>query len=161
MKHKIEKSYTYEGLGFPVHLTSVPMVELRGEFILDIDFNKLQKAVLLHLCHKKTPLTGNESKFIRKYFSLTTTAFGHLFGYSHSAILKWENQEDRIARIAPTTEVCLRLYIFEFLQKDAADFKELYDEIRIPQLAEYLKRPQNHVYIPLSINAKKELISVA
>lgn len=161
MKHKIEKSYTYEGLGFPVHLTNVPMVEVRGEFILDIDFNKLQKAVLLHLCHKKTPLTGNEVKFIRKYFSLTTTAFGHLFGYSHSAILKWENQNDGIARIVPTTEIYLRLYILEFLRKGTRDFKELYDEIRIPQLAEYLKKSKKYIYIPLSINAKKELISVA
>jgi DNA-binding transcriptional regulator YiaG len=159
MKHKIEKSYIFEGLGFPVHLTNVPMIEARGEFILDIDFNKLQKAVLLHLCHKKTPLTGSEVKFIRKYFSLTTVDFGLLFGYSHSAILKWENQEDNIARIAPTTEIYLRLYILEFLKKGAEDFKDLYDEIRIPQLAKYLKQPQNYSYVPLSINAKKELIS--
>jgi DNA-binding transcriptional regulator YiaG len=157
MKRKIEKTYIYEGMGFPVHLTNVPMVEVRGEFILDIDYNKLQKAVLLHLCHKKTPLSGNEVKFTRKYFSLTTTAFGNLFGYTHSAILKWENQEDGIARIAPTTEVYLRLYILEFLKKGAEDFKDLYDEIRIPQLAEYLKKPQSYTYIPLSINAKKEL----
>ena len=161
MKHKIEKIYTYEGMGFPVHLTNVPMVEVRGEFILDIDYNKLQKTVLLHLCYKKTPLTGNEVKFIRKYFSLTTTAFGHLFGYTHSAILKWENQADGIARITPTTEIYLRLYILEFLQKGAEDFKDLYDEIRIPQLAEYLKRPQKFPYMPLSINVKRELFSVA
>lgn len=161
MRTKIEKIYIFEGLGFPVHLTNVPMVEIRGEFILDIDFNKLQKAVLLHLCHKKTPLTGNEVKFIREYFSFTTTAFGHLFGYSHSAILKWENQGDAIARIAPTAEICLRLYILEFLQKKASDFKHLYDEIRIPQLAQYLKRAKTYTYIPISINAKKELISAA
>lgn len=161
MKHKIEKSYLYEGLGFPVHLTNVPMIKVRGEFILDIDFNKLQKAVLLHLCHKKTPLTGNEVKFVRKYFSLTTAAFGKLFGYSHSAILKWENQEDHVARIAPTTEIYLRLYIIDFLQKGATDFKELYHEIQIPHLVEYLKHSRNETYIPLSINAQEELISVA
>jgi DNA-binding transcriptional regulator YiaG len=161
MKTKIEKSYVYEGLGFPVNLTHVPMIEIRGEFILDIDFNKLQKAVLLHLSHKKTPLTGNEIKFIRKYFSLNTTSFGFLFGYSHSAVLKWENQGDAIARITPTAEIYLRLYILDFLQKDPSDFKELYHEIRIPELAKYLKPSQKYVYIPISINAKKELISVA
>lgn len=161
MKHKIQKSFTYEGLGFPIHLTNVPLVEVRGEFILDINFNHLQKAVLLHLCHKKTPLTGNEVKFIRKYFSLTKTAFGQLFGYSHSAVLKWENQEDSIARMAPTTEIYLRLHILEFLKGNARKFKELYDEIRIPQLAEYLKKPKKYEYIPLSINAKKELITAA
>jgi DNA-binding transcriptional regulator YiaG len=157
MKSKIIKSYTYDGLGFSINLTNVPMVEVRGEFILDIDFNQLQKAVLLNLCHKKTPLTGNEVKFIRKYFSLTTIAFGHLFGYSHSAILKWENQGDDIARISPATEIYLRLYILEFLHKDAFDFQELYHEIRIPQLAKYLKQAQDYLYIPISINAEKEL----
>lgn len=161
MRHKTVKSYTYDGLGFPVHLTNVPMIEVRGEFILDIDFNKLQKAVLLHLCHKKTPLTGDEVKFIRKYFSLTTTAFAALFAHSHSAILKWENQGNSIARIAPTTELYLRLYILEFLKKDAEDFKELYHEIRISQLAEFSKMKRLYTYIPLSINAKEELMSVA
>lgn len=62
MRKKSEKFYIYEGLGFPIHLTNFPMIEIRGEFTLDIDFNKLQKAVLLHLSHKKTPLTGNEVK---------------------------------------------------------------------------------------------------
>ena len=161
MKHKIEKNYLYEDLGFPVQLMNVPMIEIRGEFILDIDFNKLQKAVLLHLCHKKIPLTGNEIKFIRKYFSLTTSAFAKLFGYSHSAILKWENQEDHLARIAPTTEIYLRLYILSFLKREAEDFKELYEEIQIPQLAQFLKNDRNYAYQPLSINAKKELISSA
>lgn len=161
MKTKTEKSYIYEGLGFPIQLINVPMIEIRGEFILDIDFNKLQKAVLLHLIHKKTPLTGNEVQFVRKYFSLNVTAFGCLFGYSHSAILKWENQGDAFAKIAPTTEMYLRFYILNFLQKDGSDFKELYNEIRILELAKCLKSSQEYVYTPMSINAKKELISAA
>lgn len=161
MKHKIEKFYLYEGLGFPIQLINVPMIYIRGEFILDIDFNHLQNAVLLHLCYKKTPLTGNEIKFIRKYFSLNKTAFGRLFGYSHSAVVKWESQENHFARIAPTAEIYLRLYILSFLQKEPVDFKELYEEIRIPQLAEYLKKSKNIPYTPLSINAKKDLASAA
>lgn len=161
MKTKIEKKYTFNGLGFPVHLINVPMVEIRGEFILDIDFNKLQKAVLLHLCYKKTPLTGNEIKFIREYFSFTTTAFGRLFSYSHSAVLKWEKQGNTVARIAPTAEIYLRFYILDFLKKDALDFKELYHEIKIPELAKYLRTSQDYEYIPISINAKKELIAAA
>jgi DNA-binding transcriptional regulator YiaG len=161
MKNKIVKTYTFEGLGFPVQLTNVPMIEMRGDFILDVDFNKLQKSVLLHLCYKKTPLTGNEIKFIREYFSFTKTAFGHLFGYSHSAVLKWENQEDTVARIAPTAEIYLRFYILDFLQKDALDFKELYHKIKIPELAKYLKPSQDYAYTPISINAKKELVAAA
>jgi len=159
MKQKIEKTYTLDVLGFPILLTNVPMVKIRGDFVPDIDYNKLQKAVLLHLCHKKTPLTGNEVKFIRKYFELTTKAFGHLFGYTHSAVLKWETQKNRIARIAPTTEVYLRLYIFEYLQKDPSDFKELYNEINIPELANYLKKINSDKHSPLLIDARRELVA--
>jgi DNA-binding transcriptional regulator YiaG len=161
MKSKNKNLYMYEGLGFPIHLHNAQTIELRGECVLDIDYNKLQKAVLLHLCHKKSPLTGNEVKFIRKYFSLTTTAFGNLFGYSHSAILKWENQGDSIARIIPTTEIYLRLYILENLHKKATDFKELYDEIKISDLSKYLKSAKIYKYIPFTIDALQILRNVA
>lgn len=157
MKKKVFKLYVLDALGFPIHLSNVPMMEFRGDYVPDIDYNKLQKAVLLHLCHKKMPLTGNEIQFIRKYFSLTTKAFSHLFGYTHSAVLKWENRGDHIARIAPTTEVYLRLYLLEYLRSTPSDFKELYHEISIPQLADYLKKPETAEYVPLLIDAKREL----
>lgn len=157
MKKKIVRNLVIETLGFPVRLSNVPMIELRGDFVPDIDYNKLQKAVLLHLCHKKTPLTGNEVQFIRKYFSLTTKAFGNLFGYTHSAILKWESKADQIARIAPTTEVYLRLYLLEYLHQTPSDFKQLYLEISIPDLASYLKKADAQDYTPISINAQTEL----
>lgn len=157
MKQKIEKKMIFYGLGFPIILTNVPMVEIRGDLTPDINYNKLQKTVLLHLCHKKTPLTGNEIKFIRKYFSLTTKAFGHLFGYTHAAILKWEAHGDSIARMIPTTEVYLRLYILEYIVQGSSDFKELYKEISIPELADYLKKAKNYKYNPLSIDACREL----
>lgn len=96
--------------------TSTTNLRLRN-----IDFNKLQKSVLLHLCFKKTPLTGDEVRFIRKYFSLTTTAFAELFGHTHSAVLKWENQDSDIARINPATEVYIRLKILSFLHKEPSD----------------------------------------
>lgn len=159
MERKIEKSYEFNELGFPIILTNVPMIKVRNEFILDIDYNHLQNAVLMHLCYKKTPLTGNEVKFIRKFFSLTTTEFGYRFGYTHAAVIKWENQRNEIARITPTTEIYLRLFILEFLDKSAKDFKELYKEIQISELAKYLKKSSTFVYSPISINAKKELVA--
>ncbi|MCE5316737.1 MAG: hypothetical protein LLG04_05160 [Parachlamydia sp.] len=157
MKRKTVKLFVLEALGFPIQLSNVPMVELRGDFVPDIDYNKLQKAVLLHLSHKKMPLTGNEIQFIRKYFSMTAKAFGHLFGYTHSAVLKWENRGDHFARIAPTTEVYLRLYLLEYLRRKPSDFKELYNEISIPQLSHYLKRPETSDYIPILIDVRREL----
>lgn len=161
MKTKIAKSFTYLGLGFPVQLSHVSMVEVRGEYTPHINYNKLQKTVLLHLSFKKTPLTGNEIRFIRKYFTLTTTEFGELFGNTHSAVLKWEAHADDIARMVPTTEFYLRLHILEYLHRGPKDFKDLYHEINIPELAEYQKKPNLCKHVPLSINVKKELISAA
>ena len=138
------------------------MVEIRGELAPDINYNKLQKAVLLHLCHKKMPLTGNEIKFIKKYFSLTTKEFGYIFAYTHSAVLKWENQGNHIARMVPTAEFYLRVYVLEYIQKEKSDLKALYNEIHIPQLAEYLKKLEYDDYDPLSIyDICKESLSAA
>lgn len=63
--------------------------------------------------------------------------------------------------MVPTTEFYLRLYIFEFLHRKASDFKQLYEEISIPELANYLKRATIQKYIPLSINAQTDLMLVA
>lgn len=160
MKQKIAKNYKFDSLGFTIILKNVPLVEIRGDLVPDINYNTLQKAVLLHLCHKKTPLTGNEIKFIRKYFALTTKDFGYLFGYTHPAVLKWEKQGDQISRMTPTTEFYLRLYIFEYLELGNSEFKELYNEISIPQLASYQKKSSLKTH-PVSIDVEKDFLSVA
>jgi len=159
MRKKTAKLYTYEGLGFPVNLINAPLIEIRGEFVLDVDFNKLQKAVLLHLSHKKGPLTGNEVKFIRKYFGLTATKFAELLACTHAGVLKWENREDNFTKMAPTTEIYIRLSILEHLNKDASDFKDLYQEIRLPELVEYSKIIDKE-FIPISINIGNDLTQV-
>lgn len=161
MRQKVQKNLMFESLGFPIILTNVPMVEIRGELAPDISYNKLQKAVLLHLCYKKTPLTGNEIKFIRKYFSLTTKDFGYIFGYTHSAVLRWENQENRIARMSPTAEFYLRVYVLEHIQNEKSSLKELYNTIHVPDLAEYLKNPKECTYSPLHIDIGKEALFAA
>ena len=56
MKAKIAKKFEYDGLGFPIMLLNVPLVNIRGIEVPDIDYNVLQKAVLHHLCQKETPL---------------------------------------------------------------------------------------------------------
>ncbi|MFI5343418.1 MAG: hypothetical protein ACHQUC_04260 [Chlamydiales bacterium] len=88
-------------------------------------------------------------------------AFAELFGLTHSTVLKWENQENDIARMNPATEICLRLKMLSFLHKENSDFKDLFDQITIPQLTQYFKNKKIYEYTPLSINAKKELISAA
>lgn len=147
----------YDGLGFPIQLSNVPMIHIRGEWILNINYNSLQEAVLLHLCHKKSPLTGAEIAFIRQYFAMTTTEFGRRFGCSHVAVLKWEGYQDKFARIAPTTEVCIRLFILMKLKQQASAFKKLYAEIDIPALNSCLKNSEPSDII--SLDAQEESLS--
>ncbi len=154
MKKKKIKKFIYEGLGFPIILRNVPVVEMLGEEILDIDFNALQKTVLLSLCHKDSPLTGSEIKFIRKYFELTLVEFGLKFGCSHSAVLKWEKYENHFAKIEVTTDVCIRLFIFSQLNRKSGAFKQLYDELDINQLVKNRKQESSNI---LDIDMKEEL----
>jgi len=159
MKHKIVKTMMFQELGLPMRLCNVPMIFVRGEWIPNINYNRLQKAVLLHLCHKKFPLTGNEIAFIRNYFAMTTTQFGQKFGYSRSAVMKWEKYRDKFAQIRPTAEICIRLSILIKLKQKASAFKELCMEIDISHLNNILKYPR----LPkaISLDVQEESLSAA
>jgi DNA-binding transcriptional regulator YiaG len=91
MKEKKYETFTYEGLGFPIQLVNAPLKKIYDEWILDINLGQLQLEVLDLLIHQPTPLQTGELRFIRKYFEMTSTAFGEVFGVSHAAVLKWEN----------------------------------------------------------------------
>lgn len=135
MKQKMIKKYLFEGLGFPVLLVDVPMRQMIGEWVLDIDLNLLQINVLNALIHKLSPLSGAEVRFIRKYFALTTAEFGKQFGVTHAGVLKWEKQEDNWANMNPATEKCLRLFVLDHLKSKDREFREFYHTISIEQLA--------------------------
>jgi DNA-binding transcriptional regulator YiaG len=139
MERKITEYFLYEGLGFPILLRNLPMIKTRGEWIPDIDYNKLQKAVLIELAKKPTSLSGNEIKFIRKYFRKTLEAFGLEFGVSHVAVMDWENKKNQSVKINPATEKCIRLFIMDSLFVADEKFREGYHYIEIKKLAEQQK----------------------
>ena len=91
MKDRKQETFIFYGLGFPIKLINVPMKKACGEWVIDINMNKLMLVVLEALIHKPIALTGDELGFIRSYLEMTTTAFGKTFGVSHVAILKWES----------------------------------------------------------------------
>ncbi len=116
MKTKLVKRYVYHGLGFPIVLLNVPFVQARGVWAPAIRYQALQKQVLLALSHKPVPLTGNEVYFIRLYFEMTLDQFAVQFGLTHPAVLNWEKAQNKGAKISPTTELCIRLWILEQLK---------------------------------------------
>lgn len=125
-KHKIEKEIIYEGLGFPIVLRNVPMVEFRGILTPDIDLNVLQKVVLLALAHHSADLTGNQIRFIRTWLGLTQIEFGKLFGVTHPAIVKWEKTGNRASKMNLTTQRNLRLWLLDQLLTRDEDFRKAF-----------------------------------
>lgn len=125
-KQKIKKEVIYKGLGFPIILRNVPLVELRGVWTLNIDLNVLQKVTLLALAYHPVDLTGNQIRFIRTWLGLTQTAFGKLFGITHAAIVKWEKTRNNISKMNLTTQRDLRLWLLDQLLTKDEDFRKAF-----------------------------------
>jgi DNA-binding transcriptional regulator YiaG len=147
MKETKKDTFIWEGLGFPIRLVNVPMKKVFGDWVLDINLEHFQKAVLLILAKKPTPLNGGELRFIIDYLKMSTREFAQLFGVTHTAVLKWENEK---SKMNPGTEVCLRLYIFNHLKVADKEFRRLYLKISPQNLAN-----AENDEAPLEINAEK------
>ncbi len=134
---KIKKEIIYDGLGFPIILRNVNMIECRGVLIPDIDLNVLQKVVLLTLAHHPTYLTGNQIRFIRIWLGLTQSAFGKLFGVTHPAIVKWEKSKNSPSKMNFSTQRDLRLWLLDQLLTRDEDFRKAF---KIIHKTEYISK---------------------
>jgi len=125
--YKIYDEYMEYGCGFPVLLKNVPMKEDEGEWVPYIDYNKLDKVVLMEICKMPYRLTGNQVRFIRLYFEKTLEDFADLFKVKHSSVINWEKKKDKIAKITWGTELAIRLFVF--YQLEAKRFKQDYAKL--------------------------------
>ncbi len=121
---KIASEFPYDGLGFPVILLNFPLIVVRGIQVPDINYNLLQKNVLLALSRKPIPLIGNEVRFIRQYLQMTYTEFTNKFGITHAIVIHWEKSKNTFAKIQPATELCIRLSILDTLKAKDKLFRE-------------------------------------
>ena len=128
------------------------MRKMIGEWVLDINFNKLQLVVLECLIRKPAPLSGDELKFIRKFLNMSTTDFGRILGVTHVAVVKWENGKTR-ANLS--TDVCIRLYMYDHLKAKDREFRRLYNEIN----PEVLSKSKNDKIDPIIIDDFEDLKS--
>lgn len=71
MKKKIQKIYHDNGFGFPVTLLNVPMIQVRGEWIPNINQKELQALIIEALSLKRGRLSGDEVHFIRLFADMT------------------------------------------------------------------------------------------
>lgn len=151
-KRKVEKEVMYEGLGFPIILHKVPMIEVRGIWTLDIDLNILQKVVLLALAHQPADLTGNQIRFIRNWLGLNQTEFGKLFGVTHPAVVKWEKTGNKGSRINLTTQRDLRLWLLDRLLSKDDDFRRAFKILHITNYSQPIE--------PLEFDVPTDLVAV-
>lgn len=126
MTKKIAAPFEYDGFGFPIMLLNFPLKEIRGIQVPAIDYNLLQRNVLLALCSKPVPLTGNEIRFIRQYLEMTYKEFGKEFGMTHAAVINWEKSKNSFAKILPAMEICIRLCVLDVLKVKDKLFRETY-----------------------------------
>lgn len=153
MVEKKNETFTYTDLGFPIELINAPMKKIFGEWVLDINLNILQEEVLQLLIHKSTPLQANELHFIRKYFEMTTTVFGKVFGVSHAAVLKWESGH----LPAPPLDIYIRMYVMDRLHAKNEEFGKLFHEVSMIELLQAKKGRRKEK--PLSLNVKHRRFS--
>jgi DNA-binding transcriptional regulator YiaG len=132
MKTKIEPTFLYEGLGFPVELENVEMININDEWHPKIDVHYVADEIIKKLAIQEERLTGNQVKFIRSYFSMPLREFGETVVHeSHTAVNKWEKYEDEITNMNENTEQVLRLFIIEQTQtKTIADQKNFYSNFK-------------------------------
>jgi len=149
MKDRKTETFDFYGLGFPITLVKAPMRKVFGEWVIDIDMDKLQLAVLRALAYKPGPFTKDELKFIRAFLVMTTTEFGRIFGVSHVAVVKWEKGQ---RRITPAIEGYIRLYILDHLHAKDKEFRHLYNEISL----EKLSKNRTGKVVPLRIDASED-----
>lgn len=112
---KTVTEYVDNRFGFPITIYNVKMVEVRGEWILKINYDSLSDMVLRLLSTKSSYLTGNEIKFIRNRFEMTLEEFGKRFYVSHQAVMKWEESKDKPTKMSWATEKDIRLFIHKKL----------------------------------------------
>lgn len=129
MERKILKVFNEVGFGFKVQIINAPMVKIRGGWVLDLDQNKLQKALLYSLAHKPVRLIGKEIRFIRHYFEMTTPEFGKRFNVSHVAVLKWEKYGNKCTDMNWSTEKDIRLFIISKISIRPEKFLSIYMDL--------------------------------
>lgn len=132
MKTKIVPVFLYEGLGFPIELEHVEMVNIEGEWHPKIDVRYIADEVIKKLATQEERLTGNQVKFIRSYFSMPLRKFGDTVVHeSHAAVNKWEKRGNEITNMNENTEQVLRLYIIEKTQtKTKTDQANFYNNFK-------------------------------
>ena len=129
MQRKTQKSYTYDGLGFPVILLNAAMVKVRGAWVPDVDLNAIRDSVFKVMAAKPVRLTGNEIRFVRHHVRMTLEEFARRLDVTHQAVMKWEKCGDDATNMAWSTEKDMRLFVLRKSKAKPKEFMDAYAEL--------------------------------
>jgi|GEM_PF-3110610 DNA-binding transcriptional regulator YiaG len=115
---KTLENYKWNGFGFPVIFNSLPAIELRGELIPDIDWEKVAKPLIEFIClHQEFSFSGSQVKFIRHQLNMSLREFAKFMGVTHQSVMRWEERKNASAQIEAHIEIFLRLKVLKTLSK--------------------------------------------
>lgn len=117
-KQKIIEEHYASEFGLPVVIKNVPIVEIEGEEVLDIDYAKLGESLFASLLLKPFPLTGAEVRFMRLFMELTLEKLAAALHVTHPTILSWEKSGNQFTNMSDGTEAMLRIFAARQGSKD-------------------------------------------
>jgi DNA-binding transcriptional regulator YiaG len=132
---KISPRFEYKGCGFPVILRNVPMKQVMGEWIVDLDMHAIDDHVAFLLAQKHTRMTGREVEFVRKWASWSMRDMAEKLSVSHVAVHKWEIAKDKASNMDVNTEKVLRILVFRRLGFSPKQTLQIILELRAEAIA--------------------------
>ncbi len=121
----IKKNFLYEGLGFPIIFTKVPVKNIWDELVPDINHRQLQDIVFRTLLCEKIKLSGAHLSFVRHYMELKQEDLAKKLGLSgHSMISKWESKKQNSTGMSSATEAAVRALMREYLHEPHISLQE-------------------------------------
>jgi DNA-binding transcriptional regulator YiaG len=115
---KIIDEYRADELGLPVLIKRVPIIEIDGREVMDIDYTKISEVLFAALIIKPFPLTGAEVRFMRLFMGLTLENLANSLHVTHPTILSWEKCGNEPTKMTDSTEAILRIFAAKQGSKD-------------------------------------------
>jgi DNA-binding transcriptional regulator YiaG len=107
---RVISEYRADELGLPVIMKDVPVIEVDGMEVLDIDYEKISELIFFALIMKPAPFTGLEVRFMRLFMGLTLEKLATSLHVTHPTVIAWEKHGEASAKITDSTEMLLRLF---------------------------------------------------
>lgn len=125
----MQARYPYYGLGFLVNILNVPMMEIDGEWVPDIDFNRVENDMAYAVPLKPVELTGAEVHFLRRHLGWTMDELAGKLGVTRQCIVKWEKTRDSSTKMDFANEKLFRMLVLNALGVKPAMFQKAFDAL--------------------------------